>query len=220
MGLKSLATLLLLLLALPGRADVVDGGSLVVASQGVVGATMTVQGDAFSVGTSTFSISYGTVTVGGLLKVSSAGIQWADGKPSTTAFPAGAIPASTQTRIVSGTSWSNTSWNGCLGSTATFTTSGGPVHFYAAGTVNPVASWGVVSLWGLIDGSFLGSYTASKPYVNVTALASSGYYIDGAFEVLTSSFGAGTHSLCIGAATTAGTASFETDFSFGAFEVR
>ena len=41
----------------------------------VLGGTMTVQGNAFSVGGSTFSVLAGTVNVGGLLKVSPAGIQ-------------------------------------------------------------------------------------------------------------------------------------------------
>lgn len=49
----------------------------------VVG-TMTVQGNAFSVGGSTFSVLAGTINAGVLLKVSAAGIQWADGKVSTT----------------------------------------------------------------------------------------------------------------------------------------
>ncbi|MBI5595719.1 MAG: hypothetical protein HY928_06470 [Elusimicrobia bacterium] len=89
-----LAAVLLAALALPAEADVVDSGSLVIGQQGIIGGTMTVQGNAFSVGGSTFSVSYGTVSVGGLLKPSSAGIQWADGSVSTTASAGGSGSAS------------------------------------------------------------------------------------------------------------------------------
>lgn len=70
-------------------ADVSDSGNLTIGGQGVVAGTMTVQGNAFSVGGSTFAVLAGTVNVGGLLKLSAAGIQWNDGKVSTTSATGG-----------------------------------------------------------------------------------------------------------------------------------
>jgi hypothetical protein len=79
----------LLLLAGSAWADVSDSGNLTIGGQGVIQGTMTVQGNAFSVGGSTFAVLGGTVNVGGLLKVSAAGIQWDDGKVSTTTSSGG-----------------------------------------------------------------------------------------------------------------------------------
>ena len=78
--------LLALLLGCAGtaHADVSDSGNLSIGGQGVVAGTMTVQGNAFSVGGSTFSVLAGTVNTGGLLKVGAQGIQWNDGTVSTT----------------------------------------------------------------------------------------------------------------------------------------
>lgn len=77
------------MIATPVRADVSDSGNLQIGGEGVIAGTMTVQGNAFSVGGSTFSVLAGTVNVGGLLKVSAAGIQWNDGKVSTTSVSGG-----------------------------------------------------------------------------------------------------------------------------------
>lgn len=79
-----------LYLAVSARADVSDSGNLTIGGTGVIQGTMTVQGNAFSVGGSTFSVFSGTAQVGGLLRVSSRGIQWNDNTVSTTAAAGGA----------------------------------------------------------------------------------------------------------------------------------
>ena len=75
----------LIFVATAARADISDSGSLIIGGQGVIVGTMTVQGNAFSVGGATLSVSGGSVNLGGLLNASSAGIKWADGTTSTTA---------------------------------------------------------------------------------------------------------------------------------------
>ena len=79
---------LLGLLAIGAQAQTTYPGQMA-----VVG-TMTVQGNAFSVGGSTFTVSAGTINAGVLLKVSAAGIQWADGNVSTTSGGGGTGNAS------------------------------------------------------------------------------------------------------------------------------
>lgn len=59
------------------RADLSDSGNLVIAGTG------TIQGASFSVGGTTFSVAGGSITLGGALNLSAAGIKWADG---TTSF--------------------------------------------------------------------------------------------------------------------------------------
>lgn len=83
------ALLFVLMAARNASADISDSGSLTIGGQSVIAGTMTVQGNAFSVGGSTFSVLAGTVNVSGLLKVSAAGIQWDDGKVSTTSSSGG-----------------------------------------------------------------------------------------------------------------------------------
>lgn len=93
--MRGLAALLVAFAALatPARADVSDSGNLNIGGQAVIGGTMTVQGSEFSVGGSSFSVSAGTAQVGGLLRTSSLGIQWADGSVSTTASAGGSACA-------------------------------------------------------------------------------------------------------------------------------
>ena len=82
------------------HADISDNGNLTLSNQAVVQGTMTVQGSAFSVGGSTFSVAAGSVTLGGPLNAAPSGIKWADGSTSTTAVtvsPGTAILSATQT---------------------------------------------------------------------------------------------------------------------------
>lgn len=86
---------ILVALALPANADIVDSGNLIIGGQGVIGGTMTVQGNAFSVGGSTFSVAGGSVTLGGRLNAAASGIKWADGTTTTTG--GNAVLSATQT---------------------------------------------------------------------------------------------------------------------------
>lgn len=81
---KRFLIIIMLGMTIPAHADISDSGNLTIGGQGVIVGTMTVQGNAFSVGGSTFSVLSGTVNVGGLLKVSATGIQWNDGTTSTS----------------------------------------------------------------------------------------------------------------------------------------
>lgn len=111
------AAILLMALALPARAAITDSGNLTIGGQGVISGTFTVQGSAFSVGATTFSVNGSSVgirtsvpaaaldvagsvqigsgtakstfTAAGMLKLNAAGIQWADGSTSTTAAVGG-----------------------------------------------------------------------------------------------------------------------------------
>jgi hypothetical protein len=84
---------IILALAPAARADISDSGN------GVIGGTVTVQGNAFSVGGSTFVVNSGSITLGGPLNAASVGIKWADGTISTTATggAGGAYLANSQT---------------------------------------------------------------------------------------------------------------------------
>lgn len=83
-----------LTLCVAARADVSDSGNLTIGGDGVIQGTMTVQGNAFSVGGATFSVSGGSVTLGGRLNASPEGVKWADGTISTTAGGGGGGDAS------------------------------------------------------------------------------------------------------------------------------
>lgn len=94
--------LALMCLASAAHADVSDSGNLSIGGQGVIAGTMTVQGNAFSVGGTTFSVAGGSITLGGRLNAAAAGIKWADGTISTTAASGGgaggdALLSTTQT---------------------------------------------------------------------------------------------------------------------------
>lgn len=112
------AAALLGLLALPAKADIVDSGSLQIGGQGIIGGTMTVQGNALGVagsvsatsatlsgtGTAVYSLtsSSGIHVINGKIKIDSGGfIEWPDLSKSTTAAVAGgagdAVLSATQT---------------------------------------------------------------------------------------------------------------------------
>lgn len=108
---------LLAALALPARADIVDGGNLQIGGQGLFGGTVTVQGNALGVagsvsatsatlsatGAQTYALttSSGIHMTNGKLKLDSGGmIEWPDGTKSTTAAGGGggdAVLNATQT---------------------------------------------------------------------------------------------------------------------------
>lgn len=73
--------------AVSAHADISDSGNLAIGGQAVIAGTTTIQGSAFSVGGTTFSVAAGSITLGGRLNAASAGIKWADGTTSTTASP-------------------------------------------------------------------------------------------------------------------------------------
>lgn len=89
--------LIAIALTAPARADVSDSGNLTIGGQGIIQGTMTVQGNAFSVGGTTFSVSGGSVTLGGRLNAAAAGIKWADGTTSITASNGNVVLTATQT---------------------------------------------------------------------------------------------------------------------------
>lgn len=218
MRFVQLATLLWFL-ALPVRADIIEGGNLIIGQQGVIGGSMTVGGNAFSIGGSTFSVSMGSVSVGGLLKPSALGIQWSDGTVSTTAPQALTAPATAQTSIAAGTTWSNTFWAGCLsGSTVTLTTTGGPLYVYGSGSIDPNASWNAAYVWFLLDGAFVEGYSSTLPHMKEVA-ATSGFYMDATAGLLATNVSTGSHSLCLGAGAS-GYGIFSTDYTFGAIEIK
>lgn len=77
--MKKLLVSIVFLACSPAYADISDSGNL------VIGGTATIQGNSFSVGGSTLSVSQGTVTAGGLLQLSGSGIKFGDGTTQTTA---------------------------------------------------------------------------------------------------------------------------------------
>jgi hypothetical protein len=77
--MKRIAILALVLAPCPAHADISDSGNL------VIGGTATIQGSAFSVGATTFTVAAGTATIGGLLQLSAQGVKFADATVQTTA---------------------------------------------------------------------------------------------------------------------------------------
>lgn len=217
--MRMLLGLLLLAWAGPAKADIVDSGKLIIGGQAAFGGTVTVQGNAFSVGGSTFSVNQGSVSIGGLLKVSAAGLQWSDNFVTYTAAFTPVTPGTGQTNIAQGTSWSNSSWSGCLGSSATVTTSGGTLHVYGSGAINPNGTGYSTSLWVLVDGAFQEGYSASRPFIKGYG-PTNGYAMGGSFSLLVRNLSSGTHNICIGMANSSGSGDFATKYTLGAFEIQ
>jgi hypothetical protein len=105
---KILLALALGLAAASSRADVSDSGNLTIGGQGVIQGTMTVQGTGFSVGGTTFAVAGGSVTLGGRLNVSAAGIKWADGTVSVSSAGGVAGCAYNSTRTILATDYTTT----------------------------------------------------------------------------------------------------------------
>ncbi len=93
--------MLLALICFAGSAyaDVSDSGNLTIGGQGIIQGSMTVQGSAFSVGGTTFTVTAGSVTLGGPLNMAAAGIKWADGTTSTTAASGGTTSVASSTCV-------------------------------------------------------------------------------------------------------------------------
>ena len=96
--MNPLSMTLIVWLVSPARADIADSGDLIIGDHATVVGSMTVQGNAFSVGNTTFSVAGGSVTLGGRLNLGAAGIKWPDGTITTTPPSAnGAVLSATQT---------------------------------------------------------------------------------------------------------------------------
>lgn len=152
--------LAVLSLAVSAHADVSDSGDLIIGGQGVVAGTMTVQGSAFSVGGGTFSVLAGTVNVGGLFKVSSAGIRWNDGTISTTAASgAGATVLYSSGSARFGPQDISATTLGVAFSTVTIADApaGDYLVYFNTNNANSIAVCGV-----LRDGDFFGTQSASR----------------------------------------------------------
>lgn len=159
-------TLLAIFTSLAGsaHADVSDSGNLTIGGQGIIAGTMTVQGNAFGVGGSTFAVLAGTVNVGGLLKISAAGIQWNDGKVSTTSSSGGgAVLASTFTTNFPGASGTNTTFSApVVGSTVTLTIAGTKVFCAFTGNCY-LGALGEIMYWAMsVDNGFAPGFTNSR----------------------------------------------------------
>jgi hypothetical protein len=201
--MRPLTLILSLLIAPAARADLSDSGNLNIGGNGVIAGTMTVQGNAFSVGGSTFSVSAGTVQAGGLLKVSAAGVQWADGSVSTTASSGNseALRVSTQTLLESSLSGAgnDSSFAGCIaGSTVTMTISRNEAVEigFSAPTHITGSSQGYAYLWVLVDGEFVSGEAISQ------AITHGSYMPNSSAGFLATTFldseTPGTHSYCFG----------------------
>lgn len=151
---------LVLGLAISARADVSDSGNLTIGGTGVIQGTMTVQGAAFSVGGTTFSVAGGNVTLGGRLNAAAAGIKWADGTTSTTASSGGggAVAASTFTILSNETTEGVGVLTTVPGSEITLTCAGDVgVEAMFEGSMAQTSSGQGTLKWILIDGNYLTS---------------------------------------------------------------
>lgn len=118
--MKRIILLICLAISTPAWADISDSGNL------VIGGTATIQGNAFSVGGSTLSVSLGTVTTGGLLQLSNSGVKFGDGTIQTTAATSPNAWTSTWTYITNQETFgSSAGWPCHAQSTVTATMNGG-----------------------------------------------------------------------------------------------
>ena len=88
--MKNLLGVAFLLFALSTRAkaDISDSGNLTIGCNGVIQGTMTVQGNAFSIGGATVSAAGSTLTLNVYAPgISSNGIQWAERLPPVILSP-------------------------------------------------------------------------------------------------------------------------------------
>lgn len=143
------------------HADISDSGNLSIGGQAVISGTMTVEGNAFSVGGSTFAVSGGTTQVGGLLKISSQGIQWSDGTVSTNGFASNGFGSSSFTyTTISGSDiiYSNSpNFSTLSGSTISFSPRGASVDVsFSAPIENRIGAGQAIFLRVLMNGSPVG----------------------------------------------------------------
>lgn len=198
--MRGLIPLFVLLVFVPtAHADISDSGNLTIGGQGVIQGSMTVQGSAFSVGGSTFSVLAGTVNAGGLLKVSAAGIQWNDGTVSTTS--ASAFTASASTQIFNSVFDSAISL-GTLGtcvniSSPSFTTRAVPLRLTFSGMIRVSGDTVAAGLSILMDGQFIAPWTKDLPMGGYQA-GQTGRDMTVNINVVTpSAVSAGSHQFCV-----------------------
>lgn len=151
-------SMIALLLAASARADVSDSGNLTIGGNGVIQGTMTVQGNAFSVGGATFSVAGGSITLGGRINAAAAGIMWSDGTISTTASSGGAVHISSGASVnfspgaFATTALSFTGAASVTNSTISFTVQGTTVACWANGVGNNNLSYGGTIISVGVDG--------------------------------------------------------------------
>lgn len=180
----------------------------IVASTGVFTSTLTVQGNAFSVGGSTFVVNGGNVGIGTAnpranLDVSVAGSTWAAiFTPNLSSF--------TVSSALSGT-YTNTTLTTCItGSTMTITLPGGVGQIFvgfngtaSVGSLNAVMGAGII-----VDGGYVNGETASK---GLTApqetVATDGTNLS--FSTLLTGLSAGAHNVCLSLFVSAGTGTID-----------
>lgn len=177
-------------LAVVARADVSDSGNLTIGGTGVIQGTMTVQGNAFSVGGATFSVAGGSITLGGAMNAASAGIKWADGTISTTASAGSTINALlTATQTFSGANTFISSAVFGAGATKSTFTSTGLLKLnssgiqWSDGSISNTASLGNAVLnatqtWTGAN-TFTSSVTAGPLTYISTVATTSGLYVNG-----------------------------------------
>lgn len=208
---RQILLLLALAIATPAFADVSDSGNLTIGGQGIIVGTMTVQGNAFSVGGTTFSVAGGSVTLGGRLNAAAAGIKWADGSTSTTASSGSGsnVDVTSCTTGGFGGTWTNTAFGTAL-TTATFTASGThKVRVTLNASVENSAQYNSVAATFLQDGAFVSpnsSTVASKYIVLGVAGGSGDSNIN--FDVVIPAPSAGSHSYALVMRVGGGTGSF------------
>lgn len=185
-------------LGVSARADISDSGNLTIGGTGVIQGTMTVQGNAFSVGGATFAVAGGSITLGGLLNAGTAGIKWADGSTSTTAAtsPVGLTRSSTTINPMPNASFTNIALGPChSGSTLTLTTNGGKVRISVAGSgANSTLEMHI----GLLqDGAFVEGTNSTKPITSANCTGN-GNPINMSFSWVTPTApSAGSHTWCL-----------------------
>ena len=194
--MRILLAALLSAVALSARADLSDSGNLTIGGQAVVAGTMTVQGSQFSVGGATFSVAGGSVTLGGRLNAAAAGIKWADGTTSTTAFSnsaGGASFVSTYVYIGANFTVSSSDEGVCRG-TATWTSIGGIAQVSFTGVATASSGSDRPRAGFLIDGQWTAPYTIKHG----AAMIDNTNRTNMAFSVpLHTALTAGTRSICL-----------------------
>lgn len=163
------AIVITLALASPAAADISDSGGLTLGGQVVVQGTATVQGNAFSVGGSTFSVAAGSITLGGRLNAAAGGIKWADGSTSTTAaaVAASSVFTTTFTRITAYLTTTSSDWTPVTGATVTLTASGGRLLMSFGCDLNQNSGGGYRAYGGfLVNGAYIDGETSSVGFVS------------------------------------------------------
>lgn len=178
-----LTAALLAVLALPAWADIVDSGSLIIGSQGVIGGTFTVQGTALGVAGAVSATSatlsgmgaqiYSLTTSSGI-HILAGGVRWPDGTMSTSAAAAGGVGnaqlSATQTWSGANTFASTTT----VGNSSVYTTTLSYASVVRGGW-SVVALSSFTSVSGVTLTNFISSYTFRIAY-NVRQNTNDAYF--------------------------------------------